>query len=138
VQFFGAHTAQVKIARDWDAFPHEYDGALCKLLLQLLGASVAARRERFIVRKMFVAVRVSYPPVPDAHRFKVTALALRLASLPDSDASHWEGWTIATVQTISTATASAGVSTNEYVLEFLEIAAQEVNRADLLGPAKCV
>lgn len=74
VQFFGAHTAQVKIARDWcvislrdisnslrewlrDSFPTEHVESLRDLLLQLTAHAVAIGRSKFILRKLFVAVR---------------------------------------------------------------------------------
>jgi hypothetical protein len=65
------------------------------------------------------------------HGLQTTALALRLASLPASDSSHWESWIMNCVQTLS-----AGGAPTDYILEFLEISAQELGRADLLGPAK--
>jgi hypothetical protein len=64
-------------------------------------------------------------------RTQTTALALRLASIPSTNASYWDGWILNCVQTLSSRGAPS-----DYILEFLEISAQEVNRADLLGPAK--
>ena len=77
VQFFGAHTAQVKIARDWyvvfqrrgaflndflrDAFPSQSVESLRDLMLQLTAHNAAIGRDKFILRKLFVAVRTCLP-----------------------------------------------------------------------------
>ena len=77
VQFFGAHTAQVKIARDWyvvferhraplsdilrDAFPAQNVESLRDLMLQLTAHNAAIGRDKFILRKLFVAVRSCQP-----------------------------------------------------------------------------
>ena len=74
VQFFGAHTIQVKIARDWyvyyyvhydmmlnshrDSFPHEHDEELRDLLVNVTGHSVVVGFNKVILRKLFVAVRL--------------------------------------------------------------------------------
>jgi hypothetical protein len=118
-----------------DSFPHDHDLDLRNFILELLGGAVGARKERFIIRKLFVAVSRSLE-AECSHTLNLaqtTALALRLASLPSTEASHWGGWILDCVQTLSIRGAPS-----DYILEFLEIAAQEVNRADLLGPAKCV
>ncbi|KAA1477613.1 ARM repeat-containing protein [Dentipellis sp. KUC8613] len=113
VQFFGAHTAQVKIARDWDSFPPDQTTALRDLLLQLTGTCIAARRSKVIIRKLFVAL---------------CSLALKLAP---GQQSQWPDWVLSCVTTLSGHGASA-----EYVLEFLEIVAEEVQGADLLAPKR--
>jgi hypothetical protein len=74
VQFFGAHTAQVKVARDWFVFSSDYFivvvGLICcretfprddalqlrDLILELTCDAISARRDKFIIRKLFVAV----------------------------------------------------------------------------------
>lgn len=74
-RFFAAHTAQVKISRDWfvafdsidaeltsrDTLPAELRKSLLNLLLQILGHSVSptnphARGNALIVRKLFQCV----------------------------------------------------------------------------------
>lgn len=60
---------------------------------------------------------------------QLTALALRLVP---QDPSRWPNWIVAT----STELSSAGAAT-EHVLDFLEIAVEEVNGADLLPAKKC-
>lgn len=79
VQFFGAHTAQVKISRDWcatqphppggvsdlfslfhcrrESFPADHSEELTAFLLSITGRSIALRLSKVILRKLFVAVR---------------------------------------------------------------------------------
>ncbi|KAH9966317.1 ARM repeat-containing protein [Lactifluus volemus] len=109
VQFFGAHTAQIKISRDWDGFPTEHRDGLIPFLLDVTGRSVALGLPKVILRKLFVAL---------------SALALRLVP---QETPHWPDWIITT----ATALSNAGAST-EHILDFLEIAVEEVNGADLL------
>jgi hypothetical protein len=72
VQFFGAHTAQVKIMRDWlvlftpplqivmshrrDSFPDENAELLRELLLKLTSHSILTGKSKMVCRKLFVAV----------------------------------------------------------------------------------
>ncbi|KAF4611624.1 hypothetical protein D9613_003989 [Agrocybe pediades] len=113
VQFFGAHTAQVKIARDWDAFPAAHAEDLRDLVVQLTAHSIAIGRSKFILRKLYVAL---------------TSLALKLTP---GQPSRWPGWIMSCVSTFSTQGAAP-----EYILDFLAIVAEEVGNADLLGPSK--
>ncbi|KJA24831.1 hypothetical protein HYPSUDRAFT_65152 [Hypholoma sublateritium FD-334 SS-4] len=113
VQFFGAHTAQVKIARDWDSFPSENSGDLRDLMVQLTAHSLTVGRPKFILRKLFVAL---------------TSLALKLAP---GHPSRWPDWIMSCVSAFS----SQGAATH-HVLDFLSIVAEEVSNADLLGPSK--
>lgn len=81
VEFFGAHTAQVKIARDWyavhlhnfeamvklfyrDSFPQDHVLDLRNALLDIAGRSVAAGKNKVTLRKLFVAVRPFIKPLP--------------------------------------------------------------------------
>ncbi|KAH7882096.1 armadillo-type protein, partial [Phlebopus sp. FC_14] len=113
VQFFGAHTVQVKIARDWETFPQENASLLRDLLLELTSHSVLSGRNKVILRKLFVAI---------------TSLALKIT--PGSP-SLWPAWIVSTVEFLST----RGTST-ENLLDFLSIVAEEVETADLVGPSK--
>ncbi|KAJ3525251.1 hypothetical protein NM688_g8430 [Phlebia brevispora] len=110
VQFFGAHTVQVKIARDWSYFPQEHAPQLRDLLVNLTGQAMSAGTSKVTVRKLFVAL---------------TSLALKLGS---QSSSQWPDWLSSTVQTLSGMGASA-----ENLLDFCTIAAQEVGSADLLS-----
>ncbi|KAK2462484.1 hypothetical protein APHAL10511_005454 [Amanita phalloides] len=113
VQFIGAHTAQVKIARDWEYFPPEHAESLSNVLVQLTAHSIAISRTKFILRKLFVAL---------------TSLALKLVPCRPS---RWPEWIMACVTSFS----GAGAQT-EYIHDFLAIVAEEVNSADLLGSSK--
>ncbi|KAI0799725.1 ARM repeat-containing protein [Irpex lacteus] len=113
VQFFGAHTVQVKIARDWDLFPHEHDAQLRDLLVAITGHSIVSGYNKVILRKLFVAI---------------TSLALKLCTQPES---VWPEWPASCVQSLS----SLGAST-ESLLDLLAIVAEEVESADLLAPQK--
>ncbi|KAG5635745.1 hypothetical protein H0H81_010228 [Sphagnurus paluster] len=113
VQFFGAHTAQVKIARDWSLFPQENALQLRDLILQLASHSMTIGRSKVILRKLFVAL---------------SSLALKLVP---GHPSRWPDWILACVMTFS----GSGAST-EHIHDFLSIVAEEVANADLLGPSK--
>ncbi|QRW26295.1 Myb protein 1A [Rhizoctonia solani] len=111
VQFFGALTIQVKIARDWDAFPQEHAITLRDTLLELTGRAATRNLPPVITRKLFVSV---------------CSLALRLAPTDrEHPESRWPNWILGTAQTLSANGASPGV-----VLEFLTIVAEEVGRSD--------
>ncbi|KAI0686931.1 ARM repeat-containing protein [Cytidiella melzeri] len=113
VQFFGAHTVQVKIARDWDSFPHEHHGELRDLLVAVTGHSIVAGYNKVILRKLFVAI---------------TSLAMKLCTPSQSE---WPEWPLSCVQRLS----ELGAST-ESLLDLLAIVAEEVESADLLAPQK--
>ncbi|KAF5376630.1 hypothetical protein D9615_007856 [Tricholomella constricta] len=113
VQFFGAHTAQVKIARDWALFPEEHALQLRDLILQLASHSMATGRSKIILRKLFVAL---------------SSLALKLVP---THPSRWPDWILACVMSFS----GQGAPT-EHIHDFLAIVAEEVGHADLFGPSK--
>ncbi|KAI0087502.1 ARM repeat-containing protein [Irpex rosettiformis] len=113
VQFFGAHTMQVKIARDWDLFPHEHDLELRDLLVAITGHSIVAGYNKVILRKLFVAI---------------TSLALKFCTQIQQT---WPEWPASCIQSLS----ALGAST-EPLLDLLAIIAEEVDSADLLAPQK--
>ncbi|KAF9037788.1 ARM repeat-containing protein, partial [Hymenopellis radicata] len=113
VQFFGAHTVQVKIARDWLSFPEEHHLALRDLLVQLTAYSIQTGHNNVILRKLFIAL---------------CSLALKL--VPHGD-TKWPDW----IASIGKAFSAAGVRTGP-ILDFLSIAAEEVATADLVGVSK--
>lgn len=113
VQFFGAHTIQVKIARDWESFPPDNAPLLRDLLLDLTSHAVLSGKNKVILRKLFVAI---------------TSLALKLAA---GTPSGWPDWIVSTVRFLS----GQGAPTSS-ILEFLSIVAEEVESADLVGPRK--
>ncbi|THH20956.1 hypothetical protein EW146_g521 [Bondarzewia mesenterica] len=79
VQFFGAHTAQVKIARDWQNFPKDHAVQLKELLLDVTGKSIVTGRSKVILRKLFVSL---------------SSLALKLSP---TEPSQWPDWILATI-----------------------------------------
>ncbi|KAG6844170.1 hypothetical protein H0H87_009289 [Tephrocybe sp. NHM501043] len=113
VQFYGAHTAQVKIARDWEAFPAEHTLQLRDLMVQLAAHSMSIGRSKFILRKLFVSL---------------TTLALKLVP---GHPTRWPEWIMACVMAFSGAGAPA-----QYIHDFLAIVAEEAGNADLIGPSK--
>jgi hypothetical protein len=113
VQFFGAHTGQVKIARDWEHFPPQHVESLKNVMVQLTAHSIAMGRGKVILRKLFVAL---------------TSLALKLVP---GRPTRWPDWIMACVTSFS------GVGApSEHILDFLAIVAEEVGSADLLGSSK--
>ncbi|KAK0477030.1 armadillo-type protein [Armillaria novae-zelandiae] len=113
VQFFGAHTVQVKIARDWLYFPEDQAVPLRDLLTQLTAHSIVIGRNNVILRKLFVSL---------------CSLALKLAP---QHPTQWPDWILSCV----TAFSGSGAQTGP-ILDFLNIVAEEVSTADLLGPNK--
>ncbi|KAH9942102.1 ARM repeat-containing protein, partial [Amylocystis lapponica] len=113
VQFFGAHTMQVKIARDWGTFPQEHVAQLRDLLVDLTGRSISLGRNKVILRKLFVAI---------------TSLALKICP---GNASVWPDWVISSVGTLS----NLG-SPNEHLLDFLAIVEEEIESAELVAQSK--
>lgn len=98
VQFFGAHTAQVKISRDWcatqptrllcvsdlpvfrrESFPVDHSEELTVFLLGITSRSIALQLSKVILRKLFVAVRrlLVFPFPSRTHRSWVTHSYLR-------------------------------------------------------------
>ncbi|AFR92571.1 hypothetical protein C343_00448 [Cryptococcus neoformans C23] len=60
VRFFGAHTAQVKISRDWDTLPQELHQSLLALLLETLSGAINPQNpysyqpgNAVVIRKIF-------------------------------------------------------------------------------------
>ncbi|TFK99936.1 ARM repeat-containing protein [Pterulicium gracile] len=113
VQFFGAHTAQVKITRDWDSVPPSSAEQLRDLVVELAGRSITLGRNKIILRKLFVAI---------------TSLALRLVP---GHPTRWPDWIMATTGSFS----QRGCPVN-HILDFLTIVGEEIQTADILGPAK--
>ncbi|KAH9912340.1 ARM repeat-containing protein [Epithele typhae] len=113
VQFFGAHTLQVKIARDWDSVPEDAAEQLQDMVLQLTGRAVTSGQNKVILRKLFVAI---------------TTLAMKLHP---RHPSRWPDWLRESVAKLS----SMGVS-REPMLDFLAIVSEEISSADLLPPTK--
>ncbi|THH07205.1 hypothetical protein EW145_g3549 [Phellinidium pouzarii] len=113
VQFFGAHTAQVKIARDWDSFPEEHALPLTFLLLEASNRVITSGKSKVSLRKLFVAI---------------TSLALKLVP---GRPQRWSDWIITVVSSLSGSGARP-----DHILEFLEIAAEEVGSSDLVSTSK--
>ncbi|KAG1807992.1 armadillo-type protein [Suillus subaureus] len=112
VQFFGTHTAQVKIMRDWDSFPEENAEHLRDLLLKLTSHSILTGKGKVVHRKL-------------SHHLH-SALRIGPGSL-----SRWPDCIVLAVNTLF----SSGVPP-EQLLAFLTIVAEEVETADLLGSSK--
>ena len=107
VHFFGAHTAVVKVARDWDSLPAEHRFALRDLLLALTADAVRRARPMLVLRKLFVCVRVTSSRLESASPFaQLTSLAIRLAPR-DSSGECWTEWILVCFTTISGAASSA-------------------------------
>ncbi|KAF8523853.1 ARM repeat-containing protein [Gautieria morchelliformis] len=113
VQFFGAHTAQLKIVRDWDSFPKDHAAALKDVMMDLTGKSIANGRSKVILRKLYVAL---------------AQLALKLHP---TRPSQWPDWILATVTHFSGRGAS-----REQLLDFLSIVPEEVRTSDLISTTK--
>ncbi|KAJ7056646.1 armadillo-type protein [Mycena amicta] len=115
VQFFGAHTAHVKISRgELESLTVEERDGLKETLLALVGV---AGRKAFVQKKLYAAL---------------TALAIRLVPRPGPGLpSGWEGWVEATVRAMV-----AGGLGNAEIHKFLAGAAEDVASANLLPQTK--
>ncbi|KAI5120002.1 hypothetical protein M0805_008463 [Coniferiporia weirii] len=113
VQFFGAHTAQVKIARDWDSFPQEHALPLTFILLEACSRVITAGKSKVTLRKFFVAI---------------ASLALKIVP---GRPQRWPDWILTVVTSLSGSGARP-----EHILEFLEIASEEVGSSDLVSASK--
>ncbi|KAI5888073.1 uncharacterized protein SCHCODRAFT_02705351 [Schizophyllum commune H4-8] len=120
VHFFGAHTAVVKVARDWDSLPAEHRFALRDLLLALTADAVRRGRPMLVLRKLFVCL---------------TSLAIRLAPR-NSSGEAWTDWILMCITTISGAASSDPTRVKLLVNEFLTIVAEEIPTADVVDPSK--
>ncbi|KAL5498163.1 hypothetical protein ACEPAH_2293 [Sanghuangporus vaninii] len=113
VEFFGAHTAQVKIVRDWDTFPQEQALPLVHVLVAASSRVIVTGKSKVTLRKLFVAI---------------SSLALKLVP---GRPPRWPDWILSVVTTLS-----GGGGRPEHILEFLEIAAEEVGSSDLISTSK--
>ncbi|OCB89261.1 ARM repeat-containing protein [Sanghuangporus baumii] len=133
VEFFGAHTAQVKIVRDWyashsprfqasahtwsiyirDTFPQEHALPLVHILVAASTRVIVTGKSKVTLRKLFVAI---------------SSLALKLVP---GRPPRWPDWILSVVTTLS-----GGGGRPEHILEFLEIAAEEVGSSDLISTSK--
>ena len=160
VQFFGAHTAQVKIARDWWA-PSCWNAHATDLLsgmhflLNTLRVfetswynSQPTQSPLDVANSFFASYSSLYAPlsqsVPISHNvtnpilwssfllhvIQLTSLALKLAP---GHPSRWPDWILSCVSAFS----GQGAST-EHIHDFLAIVAEEMANADLLGSSKYV
>jgi hypothetical protein len=68
-------------------------------------------------------------PSFSAFECQLSSIAIKLSPLHPS---LWPDWILASVTYFS----GRGVAT-EYILDFLSIAAEEIDTADLIGPTKC-
>lgn len=115
------------------SIPKEHVLFFRDMILDATSHSIAAGRSKVILRKLFVAVRsrsqVLYlPPLTPEDRFQIVSLALKVyAEKPDD----WPDWLLSSIQSLS----NRGAST-EQLLDFLAIAAEEVQSADLLAASK--
>ncbi|KAL7414593.1 armadillo-type protein [Mrakia frigida] len=116
VRFFGAHTASVKITRDWDTLPEEQRGALLNSMLEWTGQTASLGQENAVVlRKLFVAL---------------SSLIIRLS--PNSFPHP-----LLTLLTLLTPAPSATSPPSLALpLEFFQIIIEEVSRTGLIGTRK--
>ncbi|KAF9513538.1 hypothetical protein BS47DRAFT_1393254 [Hydnum rufescens UP504] len=108
VQFFGAHTAQVKISRDWDTLPDTDVDVFRESLLNLTGYASVNAYSKVVLRKLYAAL---------------VSLALRLCTF---NPSRWPNWVLSS----SSSLISMGMS-SEAALDYLSIVAEEVSRIHL-------
>ncbi|BEJ13429.1 hypothetical protein CspHIS471_0306030 [Cutaneotrichosporon sp. HIS471] len=143
VRFFSAHTAQVKISRDWDTLPAEMQPALVALVLETLGEAVSPTNtttyqpgNAIVVRKLFgclasLILRLPFYRFPDPITTVLQTLSNALAratALPPS----------APVSGYSTPVPGGGSATTGlrqrvrlWALEWCGICVEEIARAGL-------
>lgn len=97
------------------SFPSENALKLAFVLIDAAARVIATGRTKVTLRKLFVAI---------------TSLALKLVP---ARPSQWPDWILSVITTLS-----GGGAQREHILEFLQIAAQEVGSSDLVSTSKCV
>ncbi|KAL1915458.1 uncharacterized protein VTP21DRAFT_6582 [Calcarisporiella thermophila] len=116
-RFFGAHTLQIKIARDWDTLPEEKIPWLREQILSWL-------------------LQLSDGPAVVTTKLCVAIVAYALHAVP----RHWSNFIHDTCQCLEQSVVTRGQATRERVvcvlLEFLTVVPEEVGRADLVGDQK--
>ncbi|KIY50663.1 ARM repeat-containing protein [Fistulina hepatica ATCC 64428] len=112
VQFFGAHTAQVKITRDWEQIPPDAMVPIRDLMIQLTAHALATAKPKMTTRKLFVAL---------------SSLALRLVPWQSGSSTRWPDWILSCV----TAFSSRGAPAVE-IHEFFAIIAEDISTADMI------
>ncbi|KAL7420320.1 hypothetical protein Q5752_005289 [Cryptotrichosporon argae] len=140
VRFFSAHTAQVKIARDWESLPTELQPSLLHLLLQTLSSAISPASpasyqpaNAVVVRKLFgclAALLLRLPAVYFQHPIQtvLAAISNAIASgtvLPPSLPASGTSTPVAQDSTILRNKARL------WALEWCSICVEEVGRAGL-------
>jgi hypothetical protein len=142
VRFFSAHTAQVKISRDWDTLPAELHPELLQLLLRTLSAAltppfVYQQANAVVVRKLFGAlaslmIRLPFhqfanPIVTVLHTIEATA---QTADLPPSAPGSGYNTPVPPID---------GVAKHRlWRLEWCGICVEEIGRAGISAQKRCV
>ncbi|CAK9779796.1 ARM repeat-containing protein [Cutaneotrichosporon oleaginosum] len=143
VRFFSAHTAQVKISRDWDSLPTEMQPALLALILDTLAEAVSPTNatthqpgNAIVVRKLFgclasLILRLPFYRFPDPITTVLQTLSSALAratALPPS--APVSGYS---TPVPGTGSASDGMRQRMrlWALEWCGICVEEISRAGL-------
>ncbi|CED84264.1 Nuclear transport receptor LGL2 (importin beta superfamily) [Phaffia rhodozyma] len=111
VRFFGAHTASVKITRDWDTLPEDQQLALLSSVLEWTAQTAFQQGNGIVVRKLFVALSSLVLRLTPHHFPNPLSTLLRILAPPPS-------------------------SDYALPLEFFQILIEEVTRTGLIGQRK--
>ncbi|KAI8096689.1 armadillo-type protein [Halteromyces radiatus] len=115
-RFFGAHTIQVKIARDWNTLPSDrIDWLRDELFTWIIKCSNGSM---FVTRKLCIALI--------AYAFQVVP-------------NYWQQFIPQSIQAFISGAQAYGVSTeniNQTILEFLTMLPEEISNAELIGGQK--
>ena len=140
VRFFSAHTAQVKISRDWETLPNELHPELLKLLLHTLSTALAPPfvyqpANAVVVRKLFGSLaslmirlpfhQFSQPIVTVLHTIESTAATTELP--PSAPSSGF-----------NTPIPSEVARHRLWRLEWCGICVEEIGRAGISAQKRCV
>ncbi|ORX41250.1 armadillo-type protein [Kockovaella imperatae] len=138
LRFFSAHTAQVKISRDWESLPRALQPALLQLLLETLTHAISPARpysyqpgNSAVVRKIFgslssLLLRLPFHLFPSPLLTVLSAISdtATTSSLPPS--LPGSGFS-----TPTTTPGAIGRRMRSYGLEWLGICVEEISRAGI-------
>lgn len=117
-----------------DSFPQDHALQLALVLIGACSNIISTGKSKVTLRKLYVAVWntstiLSFLSLK-LYNLQITTLALKLVP---GRPSRWPDWILSVITSLSGSGARP-----EHILEFLEIAAEEVSSSDLLSANKCV
>ncbi|RXK39632.1 hypothetical protein M231_03134 [Tremella mesenterica] len=139
VRFFSAHTAQVKISRDWESLPEQLHTSLLSLLLTTLSNAISSANPQsyqpanaVVVRKLFTCLASLLLRLPFPHFPRPITTVLQTIS-SSGDGSGAQGSTDVGMGDVGTSLGGylVGHRLRLWSLEWCAICVEEMGRAEL-------